>query len=372
MLNQDAPARVMLTTDTVGGVWHYCLELAHGFAARGAAVTIAVMGPPASESQRAEAGACGAALLQTALPLDWLASGPDELQAAARELASLAVRLDSDTVQLHTPAFAAGADWQVPVIAMAHSCVGTWWRAVRRNAVLPADLAWRAACVVRGLVASNAVIAPSQAFATALRETYGAQCTVLAIPNGRHTVPLPRDPQPRALAAGRLWDEGKNIAVLDAAAAALEYPVRAAGPVHGPNGAHVVCHHLHLLGTLDDATLAREYAQASVFVSPARYEPFGLAVLEAAQAGVALVLSDIPTFRELWNGAAVFVPPDDSASLTMALRRLLESPRRCAALGEAAHARAAGYTAERMIDSTWNVHCNLWRAQTTARTRCAA
>ena len=50
-------------------------------------------------------------------------------------------------------------------------------------------------------------------------------------------------------------------------------------------------------------------ARTAVFVSPALYEPFGLAVLEAAQAGCALVLSDIPTFRELWDGVALFVAP---------------------------------------------------------------
>jgi hypothetical protein len=38
-------------------------------------------------------------------------------------------------------------------------------------------------------------------------------------------------------------------------------------------------------------------------------EPFGLAVLEAAQAGCPLVLSDLPGFRELWDGAALFRRP---------------------------------------------------------------
>ena len=61
----------------------------------------------------------------------------------------------------------------------------------------------------------------------------------------------------------------------------------------------------------------------------ARYEPFGLAVLEAAQAGCALVLSDIPTFRELWNGAAQFVPPgDDAARSPCAIDALRATPTR--------------------------------------------
>src|SRR5690625_7216151 len=37
--------------------------------------------------------------------------------------------------------------------------------------------------------------------------------------------------------------------------------------------------------------------QASVFVMPSRYEPFGLSVLEAALSGCALILSDIQIGR---------------------------------------------------------------------------
>jgi glycosyltransferase involved in cell wall biosynthesis len=55
--------------------------------------------------------------------------------------------------------------------------------------------------------------------------------------------------------------------------------------------------------------VAERLAERPVFVSASRYEPFGLAVLEAARAGCALLLSDIPTFRELWAGAAAFVRP---------------------------------------------------------------
>ncbi|HET8996467.1 MAG TPA: glycosyltransferase family 4 protein [Acetobacteraceae bacterium] len=370
-MDRAAPARVMLTTDSVGGVWRYCLDLATGFVARGAAVTVVVMGPPANDAQRAEARICGVDLVETALPLDWLAEDAGALEQAARALAGLARELGADSVQVHSPAYATGADWNVPVVAMAHSCVGTWWRAVRGDLPLPPDLAWRVDCVAHGMHAADAVIAPSAAFAAMLHETYGDGHAIIAIPNGRRTAPLPRDAQPHAFTAGRLWDDAKNVALLDEAAAMLEQPVRAAGPLRGPNGAQIDCRRLHLLGVLDDVQLACEYAQASVFVSPARYEPFGLAVLEAAQAGAALVLSDIPTFRDLWDGAAMFVDPNDPAALALLLRRLLPSRRRCSALGVAARARAATYSAERMAAETWDVHCNLWRARET-RARCAA
>ena len=83
----------------------------------------------------------------------------------------------------------------------------------------------------------------------------------------------------------------------------------------------------------------------------ARYEPFGLAVLEAAQAGMALVLSDTPGFRELWDDAAIFVAGEDA--LGTALRQALATPEPWAAR---AQARARQYTIERMAAGTLDVH----------------
>ncbi|MBV8912277.1 MAG: glycosyltransferase [Acetobacteraceae bacterium] len=151
------------------------------------------------------------------------------------------------------------------------------------------------------------------------------------------------------LIAGRLWDEGKNAAALDRIAPALDAPVRAAGPVRGPNGAAIDLHNLHLLGTLDALAMAEAYASATVYASMARYEPFGLSVLEAARAGLRLVLADIPSLRELWDGAASFVreEPELLPALAAALR----------AEGDGgAQSRAARYTVDAMVEGTLAVH----------------
>jgi glycosyltransferase involved in cell wall biosynthesis len=130
-------------------------------------------------------------------------------------------------------------------------------------------------------------------------------------------------------------------------APALDVPIRAAGPVRGPNGAAIVLPNLHLLGNLGPTGMAEAYASASVFASLARYEPFGLSVLEAARAGLRLVLSDIPTFRELWDGAAIFVR--DEADLLPALRQALDG-------GPDPRAHAARYTVDAMVEGTLAVH----------------
>ena len=69
-------------------------------------------------------------------------------------------------------------------------------------------------------------------------------------------------------------------------------------------------------------------------------------MVEAAAAGLPLVLSDIPVFRELWDGAARFFAPRDAAALADAVNRLAEDPASRAALAGAARRRAARYGVE--------------------------
>jgi glycosyltransferase involved in cell wall biosynthesis len=156
--------------------------------------------------------------------------------------------------------------------------------------------------------------------------------------------------------AGRLWDEGKNFAVIDRVASHLTVPVLAAGPLEGPNGTHVKAAHAKVLGWLSDAEITQNLSAKPIFISMARYEPFGLAVLEAAQMECALVLSDIPTFRELWEGAALFVDPRDERAIAEIINRLLQDPEDRAALGRAARERADAYTVDAMSAGVLNIY----------------
>lgn len=343
--------RLLVTTDAVGGVWRYAVDLAGGLAERGIETVLAVMGPAADTEQRKEAEAVrDLHLVQTGLPLDWTADSPAALAHASGKLATLAALTGVSAVHLHAPALVGAQPWPVPVVTVAHSCVGTWWRAVR-GGDMPKDFRWRTDAAAAGLRAASAVIAPTAAHAALLQEVYGP-IPVQVVHNGRDPTPLPAGLRDRAvLTAGRLWDEGKGVARLDQAAPGLGAPIRAAGPVQGPHGGAASFANLDLLGTLDAAGMAAAFAGATVFASTARYEPFGLAALEAAQAGMALVLSDLPGFRELWDGAALFVGGGDD--LPAALRRALDDP---APLAAAARQRAARYTADAMTHATLAVH----------------
>ena len=341
--------RVLMTTDAVGGVWACALELAAGLAAEGVEVRLVGLGPRPDQGQAEAARAAGIDLGWLDAPLEWLASDEASFRAGVAALSELAAGSRADLVHLNAPALAAGFACAAPVVAAAHSCLASWWKAVKGTAI-PGDWDWRVRVTAEGLRRADLALAPSRAFASALEACYGP-LRLRVVHNGRtrRTRPVPKGRF--VLTGGRLWDEGKNAAALDAAAVGLAWPVLAAGAREGPGGARVRLRNMAPLGALDEANFLRLCAEAPIFASLALYEPFGLAALEAAQAGAALVLSDIPSFREIWDDSALFVPPHEPEAARAALAGLIADTTRRRALQEAARRRAALYTPRAMTEA---------------------
>jgi glycosyltransferase involved in cell wall biosynthesis len=348
--------RLLLVTDAVGGVWVYSLELARALRPLGIETVFAVMGPAPSRRQREEAAEFG--LVDTGLPLDWLDTNPGEIRRAGEAIARVADHEDVDVVQTCSAALLADADFDQPCVAVQHSCIASWWAAVR-GSTLPAEFRWRRELVDCGLRRAAAVVAPSISFAAETARLYDVLAPVTAVHNGRRAN-IADVPQGHfVFTAGRLWDEGKNVLTLDAAAARLNAPFQAAGPAQGPNGARISLDHIDTLGDLSSACLAGLLAARPVYASAALYEPFGLSVLEAAQAGCALVLSDIPTHRELWSGAATFIASRDAAAFAAAIGGLLAEPAERDRLGQAARARSQHYSPERMAAAMADIYARV-------------
>lgn len=354
------PRRVLMTADAMGGVWQYALDLARGLCRGGSEVLLAVMGDAPGAHQRAAAAAVpGLHLVSAPYRLEWMEDAAADVEAAGVWLLTLARRFHPDVVHLNGYAHAP-LPWTSPVVAAAHSCVRTWWRAVHGEDPPPV---WDEYCAsaARGLAAADAVIAPTASFLAMLEEAYGPIDSAAVVHNGRAgTGAAPgSEKEPLILCAARLWDEAKNVPCLDAAAAALPWPVAIAGSTEHPDGRFPDSFaYVRLLGPLSDAELRSWCNRAAIFVSPALYEPFGLAILEAAQSGCALVLSGIPTLRELWDGAAVFVRPRDPLALRQALAELIADADRRRALAEAALVRAGAYTPQRMLEGTLGAYAS--------------
>jgi glycosyltransferase involved in cell wall biosynthesis len=359
-MKEDSHLRLFMTADAVGGVWQYALDLAEGLRPHGVESVLAILGPSPAPDQLILADAVGVQLVSTDLPLDWTASSPDEVLKAGECIARMATLTSPDIVHLNNPALAAAAAFPAPVVTVCHSCVATWWQAVRTGR-LPDEFVWLTDLVRKGYQAADRLLAPSAAFAQATAMTYELKTPPSVIHNGRRAIRSTGEQalEPFAFTAGRLWDEGKDLATLDRAAERIAIPVLAAGPLQGPNGTQVAARHVQALGRLTDAEVAQYLGQRPVFVSTARYEPFGLAVLEAAQAGCALILSDIPTLRELWDSAALFVPPGDDEALAQIIKHLAQDRHERDRLGRRAQETAKAYSLEAMSMKTLDVYRSL-------------
>jgi len=338
--------RVLMTADAIGGVWQYAIELARALAPTGVETVLAVLGPAPDRAQREAAVAIpGCRLVETGLPIDWLCDRAEPVLAVGRAIAALAAEHGADIVHCNMPSLLAAGAVTTPVLAVDHGGIGPWWRAAHGEMPPPA-YAWLDELIGAGLNAADVVVAPSASYAAMLAEHHRLGAAPLAIHNGRTPLSLPTDvpPAPGVFTAGRLWDPVKATALLDEVAAGLDVPFEAAGPLTGPHGETVCPRHLVAPGPLNADALAARLVARPVFVSAARFEPFGLAVLEAAQAGCPLVLSGIATFRELWTGAALIVPEDDPDAYRVAIARVLVDDGLRHHLGEAARIRSQRYT----------------------------
>jgi glycosyltransferase involved in cell wall biosynthesis len=345
------PRRVLITLDAVGGVWRYAVDLAGTLAAAEMECLLVGLGPPPSADGRREARALSRTdLVWLDQPLDWMVEDEVRLDPIGPRLSALGRQWGADLLHLNVPSQAVGVDEDLAVVTASHSCVATWWEAVR-GAPLPDSWKWQAARTRRGLERADRVIVPSAAHGAAVQRVYGLEKMPLVVPNATAAPDVDAPKEPIVLAAGRWWDEGKNGALLDRAAPASPWPVVMAGPLVGPGGQRLDLAHAESLGDLPSDEMGRWMERAALFVAPSRYEPFGLAVLEAAARGCALVLADIPTFRDLWEDCAVFVKLDDAAALAATLAGLAADASRRDALGRAARARALRFTPERQCEA---------------------
>lgn len=359
IMRSGTPARILMTADTVGGVWTYAVDLARALGEEGVEVALACMGGLATEEQRMEARAIDTLeLFESTFRLPWMDAPWQDVRQAGDWLLDLAARISPDVIHLNEPVHGSMA-WPAPTLAVAHSCVLSWWESVW-SAAAPASWNHYREEMGRGLRGADQVVAPSRWMLESVRRLYGVKGGRV-IPNGRYARDLSPDlKEPLVFAAGRLWDPAKNLMALEEVAEGLPWPIYIAGESRHPGwDKRVTADHVQLLGRLPSKAVAAWLRRASIYAFPARYEPFGLSVLEAAQAGCGLVLGDLPTLRELWDGAAVFVPPDQPHTLRLALEGLIEDAPLRQALAMRARRRALSYTPQRMTQAYLQVYTDL-------------
>lgn len=369
---------VLMSADAVGGVAQYALDLTTSLARAGVRVVLAFLGPSPSPALRAAVRDIhGARLHHAPYRLEWMQGARDDVLRSGEWLRGLERIYRPDVVHLNGYAHAA-CGFAAPTVVMAHSCVVSWWRAVHGTEPPAAYDSYREG-VRRGLRAATRSVAPSRSMQACLVRDYGVD-TDHVIYNGIDLERfVPRAKRPEILSAGRVWDEAKNLRLLAQLAPQLAWPVFIAGPTRGPEQRpsqepelEPFARGTRQLGALDRDTLRKKLAEAAIYAAPAYYEPFGLAVLEAAASGAALVLSDIPTFRELWGGAALFAPPDLPEGFEVALARVAATPQLRKKLSRAARRRARDYSLARSALRWQGLYTELVTGKVSACVSCSS
>lgn len=345
--------RVLMTVDAVGGVWTYALALADSLRPHGVAAELATMGPRPSARQRTDAARCGIAEVhESDFRLEWMEDSREDVAAAGDWLRELVERTECDLIHLN--GYMHGAlEWPVPVLMAAHSCVLSWWRAVH-GATAPREWDRYRRAVRAGLDSASVVVSPTRALLKLMSAEHGPIARTRVIHNGLNVGRGPPEAKdPLVLACGRFLDEGKNLSVLEQVAPHLPWPLLVAGEVQAGTSS------AGMLGRLEHEEVLRWQRRAAIVVHPARYEPFGFVPLEAAAARCALVLADIPSLRELWDGAALFVHPDDAAGIAAAIHQLIAEPALRSAMGARAARRARAFSASAMAGAYASIYREL-------------
>ena len=352
-MKDEAPV-ILMSVDAVGGVWRYAMELARALPVHGYRVVFAVLGPAPGPAQEEEARRLGD-LVWLVQPLDWMVDGPGRLSTVGPALAALARDCRASLVHLNAPSQVVGLDASVPVVSVFHSCLPTWWMAVK-GTPLPREWHWHRRLNQAGMEAADAVVVPSGSYAQAVEACYDPPFRIEVAYNGIAAF-LPAAPrEPFLFAAGRWWDEGKNGAVLARAAASLDWPVVMAGALESPTGQRQDLAGVRTLGSIPHENVLDHARRAGIVVSPSIYEPFGLAALEGARAGAALLLADIPTYRELWKGAALFFDPTDPDDLADKANLLIRDDQLRAEQASLALARSRRFTPDRQAETMSEVY----------------
>jgi glycogen synthase len=369
---------VLVTADTMSGSWTYTRELVTGLVTRGVRVTLVSFGEiPLPEQTVWMDLLHGLEYRPTAFRLEWMDEAPEDLHESSEFLASLVREVRPDLLHLHQ--FCHGnLSVNVPRVVMAHGDLISWSEAVQGCTPRSTRaLKWYRDTVVCGIAAADAVVAPSAWMLDTLRVTYTRPRRGAVIYPGRN--PIFFNPyvskEDCVLSVGRLLDAGKQVSLLTQHA--QPFPVCIVGadqtvpvprlPIRADVKVSTDQNSVAVRGPQTEAQLRALYSRAAVYAATARYEPLGIAPLEAAFSRCAIVANDIPSFREVWGDAALYFRTNDARSLAETLRQLDADRSLRHAFADRAYTRARNrFTTKRMIDDYLDLYRSLISANTLA------
>ena len=369
---------VLVTADTLSGVWTYTRELVAGLVSRGVRVTLVSLGEiPLPQHASWMDSLHGLEYRPTAFRLDWMQEGEFDLEDSSAYLTRLVEEIKPDLLHLNQVCYG-NLPVRVPRVVVAHGDLISWWQAVHGHEPKQSPwLRWYRRVVTQGLSKASALVTPTTWMMETIRDCYGCPDRSTVIYNGRN--PIFFNPyvskDDSVLAVGRLWDVGKQVSLLtqhphplpvcivssDAPIQNSKVPIRADVRLATDNA------YVAIKGPQTEAQLRTLYSEAAIYAATSRYEPFGMAALEAALSRCAIIANDIAPFRETWGDAALYFRSNDATSLADLIRCLSEQRDLCRTYANRAFQRARDrFTAKRMIDEYLQLYHKLLGAESAA------
>ncbi len=343
--------RILMTADTIGGVWTYAIELSKSLVDNNIEVHLACMGKSLSGDQLLQiSNIKNLTVYSKEYKLEWMQDPWEDIEKAGQWLMKLQEQIQADIIHLNNYVHGNLA-WNVPVIMVAHSCVFSWWKSVKEKNI-PDEWNLYYKNVKAGLQAADLVIGVSQTYLNEVNNLYGPLNGSRWIYNGTNLGNyFIGEKKPLIFSMGRVWDEGKNLKLLASISDKINWRVSIAGSIDHPDNLETKDHEGIFTGHLNPDQIRKFLSEASIFVLPAKYEPFGLSALEAALSGCALVLADIPTLKEIWGNAAIFFDLNDPISLINKINTLIEDEDLLLDYQKRAFKKAQNYDVKKMTAS---------------------
>jgi glycosyltransferase involved in cell wall biosynthesis len=349
--------RVLVTADTVGGVWTYTRELVLGLVRNGIEVVVVSFGQiPTPAEARWLSGLRGVTYIPTAFRLEWMQEAEQDIRESRDYLMGVVDEFQPDILHLNQYCYG-NLPIATPRIIVAHSDVVSWWREVHGDEPPPDGwTSWYRRTVEDGLRSASAVVAPSRWMLEAIDDIYHPSCVKSVIYNGRTPSLFNAHAQKQDLAVsvGRLWDPAKNVSMI--ARAAISGKVLIAGASTSPDDDSSAVNFLaenptvEVQGLKTEPQLRELYSRAAIYIASSQYEPFGLAPLEAAFSRCAIVANDIPSLREIWGDTACYFRRNDVGAMAEVVERLMNDSSVRAMYAVLAYTRARmRYSANRMV-----------------------
>jgi glycosyltransferase involved in cell wall biosynthesis len=315
-----------MTTDTVSDVWRYCIQLASGLASVGVRVSLVALGQAPTEAQKTQAeGIPGLSLIVGVFRLPWMENAWAEVDAASHWLLALVDQIDPDVVHVQGLSLAA-IPWKHPLVATYHESVAFEdpWHEYERRARIGIK---RAAKVV---FFTHAARAEAEAL-------FGKSEGSIVIPNGIGTDKVViSDKEPWMLAGFDRANEKRVKTFLSTISLETTWPLVMTSRRHA----------------------GERMRRASIYVAPDVGDAASYSTFLAAASGCVLALADTPSAREIWEGAALLLAPNDPEVWIEGLNGLAAESATHMELAALSIKRTKAFSSDRLVrDMLLTYHC---------------